>query len=139
MYNDPERNSPLAPTPRYPERLTSVYERKAASNTARRGELRFQEGVGTDQDVPRDFGVGVMSGYETPPGHPTHNKAVWIKPASETLKERAHLGSAAWVEAPTFLGEFSEGAFSRDAEVHYQMVQRSGDHYMRHNASVVND
>lgn len=135
---DPEEGSPLAPTPRYPERITSVYERKAAPFRAGdEGPLRFQEGIGTDTDVPNDFAVGVMQGYITPPGQPNHNKPVWIKPAGETMKQRAHMGSAAWVDAPTFLGEFSSAAFSDRAEKRFEVVHRDGSHYMRRNATVI--
>lgn len=135
---DSDEVSPLAPTPRFPENLGAVYERKIAPNRAGdEGPLRFQEGVGTDTDVPRDFAIGVMQGYETPPGQPTHNKPVWIKPAAETLKQRAHMGSAAWVDAPTFLGEFANAAWSDRAENRYEVITRDGSHYMRRNATVV--
>lgn len=137
---DAEEVSPLAPTPRFPERISAIYERKMApSVTGNEGPLRFQEGIGTDTDVPRDFAVGVMQGYETPPGAPNHNKSVWIKPAGETLKERAHMGSAAWVDAPTFLGEFASAAWSDRAEKHFEVVHRDGSHYMRRNATVIQD
>lgn len=130
--------SPLAPDPRYPERLTSTYERKMGNNTARRGPLRFEEGVATDTDVPNDFKVGILQGYQTPPGAPNHNKNVYEKWPEETLRERAHVGSAAWVEAPTFLGEFAYGS-SAAAEVKFQQVDRSGGRYERTNPAMVTD
>ena len=36
----------------------SGYEHALAVNNARRGPLRFEEGVATDTDIPNDFGVG---------------------------------------------------------------------------------
>jgi len=35
----------------------SGYEHVMAANTARRGPLRFEEGVATDTDIPADFGT----------------------------------------------------------------------------------
>jgi hypothetical protein len=130
----------LAPNPGYPERVGSVYERKIAyPNPERRGPLRFEEGIATDTDVPNDFQVGAMSGYVTAPGRPNHNAAVWIKPPQETMAQRAHVGSAAWVEAPTFLAEFAHGSFNEYAALRYEQVDRSGGRYMRINPTVVDD
>src|SRR4051812_40397970 len=96
----------LAPAPRYPERVSPVYERKVAEQrVGNRGPLRFEEGIATDTDVPNEFQKGVMQGYITAPGRPNHNANVYEKSPEETMAERAHVGSAAWVEAPTFLGE----------------------------------
>ena len=55
------------------------------------------------------------------------------------MKERAHVGSAAWVEAPAYLGEFSQGTFSDYAEVSIEEVFRSGSRYQRMNPAAVND
>ena len=39
-------------------RPASGYEHVMAVNLARRGPLRFEEGVATDTDIPNDFGQG---------------------------------------------------------------------------------
>lgn len=129
----------LAPVPSYPEKTPTQYEAKFADNVTRRGPLRFEEGVATDTDIPSEFTTGVMQGYVTAPGRPNHNQNVWIKSPQETLAERAHLGSAAWVEAPTYLNEFSAGSFSDASEYSYETAQRSGGHYLRANAATVQD
>lgn len=129
----------IGPTPMFPERSPNVYERKMAMNDERRGPLRFEEGIGTDTDVPTDFQKGIMSGFAAAPGRPNRNAPVWQKPAAETLSERAHVGSAAWIEAPTFLGEFAHGSFSNYAEQTFETVARSGARTQRMNPTVVND
>ncbi len=97
----------LSPNPMFPERAPQGYEVKPAGNEERRGPLRFEEGIATDTDVPNDFETGIMNGFAAAPGRPNRNAPVWQKPAAETLSERAHVGSASWIEAPTFLGEFA--------------------------------
>lgn len=129
----------IGPEPMFPERSPNVYERKMADNAERRGPLRFEEGVATDTDVPTDFQKGIMSGFAAAPGRPNRNAPVWQKPAAETLSERAHVGSAAWIEAPTFLGEFAHGSFTDYAEQKVEVVARSGARTMRMNPTVVND
>lgn len=136
---DRTESSPLAPEPRYPERISPVYERKIGVNGARRGPMRFEEGTATDTDVPGDFTKGIMQGYITAPGRPNHNANVFEKYPEETMQERAHLGSAAWVEAPTYLGEFSHGSFNDYAAVQYEQVDRSGGRYERLSPAVVDD
>lgn len=129
----------LAPAPQYPERVGAVYERKFGINPARRGPLRFEEGVATDTDVPNDFQLGVMQGYITAPGRPNHNANVYEKWPEETMKQRAHVGSSAWVEAPTFLGEFAHGSFNDFAALKYEQVDRSGGRYQRLNPANVDE
>jgi hypothetical protein len=129
----------IAPAPQYPERSPQNYERKIAENDERRGPLRFEEGLATDTDVPTDFQKGVMSGFAAAPGRPNRNAPVWQKPAAETMAERAHVGSAAWIEAPTFLGEFAHGSFTNYAEQTVEAVYRSGARTQRLNPTVVND
>lgn len=130
----------IAPAPQFPERAPVGYERKMASAMpGERGPLRFQEGIGTDTDVPNEFTKGAMQGYVTPAGRPNHNANVWEKLPAETMAERAHVGSAAWVEAPTFLSEFSGGAFDNYGDIEYQQVDRSGGRYQRQNPASVND
>jgi hypothetical protein len=129
----------LAPDPQFQERVGTVYERKVGDNAARRGPLRFEEGVATDTDVPNEFTKGVMQGYLTAPGRPNHNANVYEKYPQETMAERVHVGSAAWVEAPTYLGEFSQGSFSDYAAVSYEEVVRNGRRYERLSPAVVDD
>lgn len=130
----------IAPQPQFPERTPNTYERKfAAANPGQRGPLRFEEGIGTDTDVPNDFQVGVMQGILTPPGRPNHNANVYEKYPEETMKERAHVGSASWVEGPQFLGEFAHGSFSDYGEVTYEEVIRSGARQQHANPAQVID
>lgn len=129
----------ISPAPRFPERAPQVYERKGADNATRRGPLRFEEGIATDTDVPSDFEKGLASGSATAPGRPNRNAPVWQKPAAETLAERAHVGSAAWVEAPTFLGEFAHGTYTNYSEQQIETAVRSGGRAQRMSPTVVND
>ena len=129
----------LAPNPGFPERVPNVYEEKFGVNATRRGPLRFEEGVATDTDIPSEFTKGAMQGYLTAPGRPNHNANVYEKSPQETMGERAHVGSAAWVEAPTYLGEFAGGSFNDYAAVKYEEVDRSGGRYERRNAATVDD
>lgn len=130
----------IAPGPQFPERAPNVYERKFAPGVpGNRGPLRFEEGVATDTDVPNDFQVGIQQGLITPPGRPNHNANVYEKWPEETMKERAHVGSAAWVESQNFLSEFAHGSFNDYAEVRYEEVIRSGGRQARTNPSIVLD
>lgn len=129
----------IAPNPQYPERTGNTYETKVGWNQPRRGPLRFEEGLATDTDLPNNFTTGVMQGYQTAPGRPNHNANVYEKWPEETMAERAHMGSAAWVEAPTFLGEFAHGSNNDFAALKYEQVGRSGAHYTRINPANVPD
>jgi len=80
-----------------------------------------------------------MQGYIAAPGRPNRNANVFEKWPEETMAQRAHVGSAAWIEAPTFLGEFAQGAFTDHGEVRYEMAVRDGMRYQRPNATVVED
>ena len=137
--NPGDYESPLAPVNAYPESADRHYERKfAAAQPGLRGPLRFEEGVATDTDVPSDFQVGTMQGYVTAPGRINHNAKVDTKWADETVAQRAHVGSAAWVEAPTFLANFAHGVETRISERTYEQAVRDGQSYRRFNpASVV--
>ena len=130
----------IAPAPQYPERPGNSYERKMSPATpGLRGPLRFEEGIASDTDVPNDFQVGLDQGYETPDGRPNHNENVFEKYADETMRERAHVGSAAWVEAPDTLTEFANGAFADHGDNRIEEVIRNGSHQQRLNPSVVQD
>lgn len=130
----------IAPNPMFPEIGSKVYERKiSAAVPGQRGPLRFEEGVATDTDVPSEFQKGVMQGLMPAPGRANHNANVYEKYPEETMAERAHVGSAAWVEAPAYLQEFAHGSFSDYAEVQYEEVMRSGGIQRRMNPSLVVD
>ena len=133
-----ENTSPLAPAPGAPEVVSSFYERKDGVNAARRGPLRFEEGIATDTDVPNDFVLGVRQGTMPAPGRPNHSANVYEKYPDETMRERAHLGSASWVEAPTYLQQFAAGT-SPEAEQKYIQTMVDGSGYRRRNAAQVND
>ena len=133
-------NANIAPTPAFPERPGTVYDRKfSPALPGQRGPLRFEEGIATDTDVPQEFTKGAMQGYIPAPGRPNRNVAVHTKPADETMRERAHVGSAAWVEAPTVVGEFAGAAFSDHGVNVFEEVIRDGSHQARLNPSVVQD
>lgn len=129
----------ISPAPRFPERAPQVYERKGADNATRRGPLRFEEGVATDTDIPNDFQLGMQQGSAVAAGRPNRNAPVWQKTAAETLAERAHVGSASWTEAPTFLGEFAHGTMNDYSAAQIETVARSGGRTQRQSPTVVND
>lgn len=129
----------ISPSPKFPERSPQGYDIKGASNVSRRGPLRFEEGIATDTDVPSDFQKGMMQGMVPAAGRPNHNANVFEKPAEETLAERAHVGSASWIEAPTMLGEFAHGTNNDYSAATIETVARSGGRNQRQSATVVND
>ena len=130
----------IAPEPRFPERPGTMYDRKmAAAVPGQRGPLRFEEGIATDTDVPMEFTNGAMQGYMPAPGRPNRNQNVFEKLPEETMRERAHVGSAAWVEAPTYLGEFAQGNFGDHSTVVIEEVVRSGGRQERMNPASVLD
>ena len=129
----------ISPAPRFPERAPQVYEMKPAGNETRRGPLRFEEGIATDTDVPNDFQLGMEQGSATAAGRPNRNAPVHTKSAAETLAERAHVGSAAWAEAPTYLGEFAHGTMNDYSAAQIETVARSGGRTERQSPTVVND
>lgn len=134
---DMQNRSPLAPTALPPSVQSSVYERKMAPDApGGRGPLRFEEGLATDTDIPYEFVNGMRQGYATGPRG--HNANVYEKYPEETMRERVHVGSAAWVEAPTYLGAFAGGS-GNEAECNYIQVDRSGGRYERRNPAQVLD
>jgi hypothetical protein len=60
-----------------------------------------------------------------------------IKTPMETLREKAHVGSATWIEAPMELSEFVQGAMSEHPS--FERVAGSEVRILRFNATVVND
>ena len=130
----------IAPSPKFPEKAGNMYDRKMAGATpGQRGPLRFEEGIATDTDVPAQFTTGAMQGYEPAAGRPNRNKAVHTKTAEETMRERAHVGSAAWVEAPASLNDFATGGFADYGDNKIERVMRNGAHQNSANPAVVND
>ena len=130
----------IAPSPKFPERSGNTYDRKMSPATpGQRGPLRFEEGVATDTDVPQQFETGAAQGYTPAAGRPNRNKPVHTKTAEETMRERAHVGSAAWVSAPDHLGEFSQGAFADHGKNEFEREFRSGGPQKGPNPTVVND
>jgi hypothetical protein len=137
---NPEDGGTIAPAPQFPERVPQEYQSKMAeSYTGNEGPVRFEEGIATDQDVPRDFVVGAQSGYQTTPGRPNHNLPVWYKSAQETMQERAHAGSASWIEAPTMLNDFVQGSYTDYATPHFEEVIRNGARQQRPSPTTVRD
>lgn len=81
----------------------------AANPPGNKGPLRFEEGVATDTDVPNEFGRGA---YGDTAGDGRGRPFTCIKPPQETMRERAHVGSASWVEGQQELSEFVQGAYT---------------------------
>jgi hypothetical protein len=130
----------IAPSPKFPERPGTVYDRKVSpAIPGQRGPLRFEEGVATDTDVPQEFTNGAMQGYMPAPGRPNRNQNVFVKLPEETMRERAHVGSAAWVEAPEHLSDFAAGGFADHGDNRIEEVFRSGGPQKAQNPAVVND
>lgn len=130
----------IAPAPKFPERPGNTYDRKVSpALPGQRGPLRFEEGLATDTDIPNEIAIGARQGYVPAPGRPNRNAPVHTKTAEETMRERAHVGSAAWVEAPDNLNEFANGAFADHGTVVFEEVFRDGGHQYRLNPSVVQD
>ena len=130
----------LAPAPQLPERVPPTYETKLAPNMpGNRGPLRFEEGIATDTDVPNDFMRGMNEGLNPAPGSMNHvDPETLYKHAAETLQERAHVGSASWVDSPPYLGAFASGAGEGNV-IEYPQEDRSGGRYLSGNAAVVTD
>jgi hypothetical protein len=129
----------LSPAPRFSESADPVYERQVAPDIAgNRGPLRFEEGIATDTDVPDDFVRGLREPAIPAGGRPNHvDPATQYKHADETMRERAHVGSAAWPDAPSVVAEFAHGAHNANAEITYEEVTRGGSRQARRNPTVI--
>ena len=112
------------------------YEHVQAVNTARRGPLRFEEGVATDTDIPADFGRGA---YGDPGGDGRGRAFTATKGPDETMRERAHVGSASWIEAPTMLQDFVIGAGVGQGPAQFEMELGSERRLIRTNPANVQD
>ena len=131
----------VAPAPKFPERSPNVFERAMApSIPMNKGPLRFEEGVATDTDVPNDFAVGAYMDTSSSPMRQNHNNPeMFYKHPEQTMRERAHVGSASWIEAPSVLSEFVQGSMAGDGMPTFEYEYNTGAHMNRPNATVVND
>lgn len=130
----------IAPVPMNPERTPVSYQRTVAPQIpGNKGPLRFEEGIATDTDVPTDFARGAYFDTSQGPRPGYNNPEMLYKHADETMAERAHVGSAAWVEAPTFLGEFVNGSRAGYGDIHYERVFNPGTRIQRVHPAVVPD
>lgn len=108
-----------------------AYETEMASNERRRGPLRFEEGLATDTDIPSGFRQGAY-------GDPGSQS--WpTKSPEETMRERYHIGSSTWIEAPALLSEFVQGAHAGDSTLAYEHEFNSGGKQVRPNRATVSD
>src|SRR4249919_2822165 len=112
------------------------YEHAIAFNPTRRGPLRFEEGVATDTDIPNDFGMGA---YGDTQGDGRGRPFLCVKGPEETMRERAHVGSASWIEAPTMLSDFVIGASVGQGPPQFELEIGSERRLIRLNPAMVND
>jgi hypothetical protein len=117
-------------------RPESGYETAIAVNNVRRGPLRFEEGVATDTDIPNDFGQGA---YGDCAGDGRGRPYTQIKDPATTMRERVHVGSASWIEAPTMLSDFVIGASAGQAGPVFEMELGSETRLVRINPAQVFD
>lgn len=130
----------IAPVSGFPERADQAYQRTVGpSIPGNKGPLRFEEGIATDTDVPTDFGRGAY--FDTSQGpRPGHNNPEMLyKHANETMQERAHVGSASWIEAPSVLGEFVQGSRAGYGDIHYERAFNPGTRIQRQHPAVISD
>lgn len=129
----------IAPAPQPPEITPQSFQRQLGPDRpGGRGPLRFEEGIATDTDVPDDYQEGMADGYVTGPGSPNHNNPdSQYKHADQVMRERAHVGSASWVDAPSVLRDFVGGV--TEPPVTFPDVLRSGGRYERESPETVRD
>lgn len=130
----------LAPTAAgVPENGAPLYDRvMAPARPGVRGPLRFEEGLSTDVNVPNDFVRGATEALQpAPTGANDINRETQFKHAAETMRERAHPGSASWTDSPTFRGEFAAEANADTSTPSYEQVDRSGGRYERQNVAKI--
>jgi hypothetical protein len=68
-----------------------------------------------------------------------NNPEMFYKYPEETIRERAHVGSASWIEAPAMLGDFVQGAMSGDGMPQFEYAYNPGTHVNRPSPTVVYD
>jgi len=134
-------NQSLAPQNPYPEAMRNVFEVVGApSKPMNSGPKRFEEGVANDSDVPNDFQQGAYADGSSAPSRMNHaNRDALYKPAEQTMRERVHVGSASWIEAPTVLSDFVTGTAAGDQMPKFETAMNSGAHMNRPNPVRVND
>jgi hypothetical protein len=125
----------------FPEKSPTVFERSLApSIPMNKGPLRFEEGIATDTDVPRDFAQGAYQDTAPSPVRMNHNNPeMFYKWPEQTMAERAHVGAATWIEAPTVLSEFVQGSVAGDSMPFFEYEYNTGGHMNRPNPTVVWD
>jgi hypothetical protein len=130
----------IAPNPFFGERASQNFSRQQAPEIpGNKGPLRFEEGIGTDTDVPNDFARGAYADT-TFGARLNQNVPTTRKLPEETMRERAHLGSASWVDAPRMLGDFMQGAGAGQTPPQFERVQNPlTTGYYRRAATVVTD
>ena len=134
---------PIAPGNPFPERgRDEIYYERTAGSESRFGnaDVPFYEGIARDTDVPRDFAQGAYG--DGAPSHATkayQSPQTFVKPAAQTMQERAHVGSAAWIEAPSVLSEFAEGAGAGFGMPEFVIMNNPGVTMRRQNAAKISD
>src|SRR5262245_11579142 len=131
----------IAPNPLYPERAPQAFEVAYAGNVpGNRGDMRFEEGIGTDTDVPNDFVRGAFIDTTNAPGRINHNNPEMVyKYPEETMAERAHVGSSSWIEAPAMLSDFVAGASAGQTPPQFEMIIVPGGYMYRRAPTVITD
>lgn len=134
-----DMNPTIAPQNPYPESMRNVFERTVApSIPGNRGPLRFEEGIAYESDVAYDFGQGAYMDTASSPMRMNHNnREMFFKYPEQTMRERAHVGSAAWIEAPGVLSDFVTGAVAGDGMPTFEMAYNTGMHMNRPNPTRV--
>jgi hypothetical protein len=117
-------------------RPESGYEHVMAVNNTRRGPLRFEEGVATDTDIPNDFGIGA---YGDTGGDGRGRSFTVVKDPATTMRERAHVGSSTWIEAPTMLNDFVIGASIGQTPAQFEVELGSERRLVRISPATVSD
>ena len=130
-----DMNPTIAPQNPYPEAMRNVFERvRAPGIPGNRGPQRFQEGIESDTDVPNDFMQGAYADTSPAPTRMNHNnRDMFFKYPEQTMQERAHVGSASWIEAPGVLSDFVTGTVAGDGMPKFEIAANSGMHMNRPN------
>jgi hypothetical protein len=126
----------IAPTPGFPERPARTTRSASPPVPSGPGPLYFEEGLGTDTDLPTTSNSARCRGTR-PSRSGNHNQNVYTKTAQETMSERAHVGSLHGWRLGCFRTSLLE--CSRTSPSDYEEVFRSGGRQARPNAAVVND
>lgn len=131
----------IAPNPLFTERTVTSFDRSMApAIPGNRGDLRHEAGIASDTDVPSDFVRGAYMDTAALPGTINRvNPESYHKSAAETMKERAHLGSAAWEQAPQVLSDFVDGAGVGQAPPSFERIMNNGGPQWRRAISVITD